>query len=117
MNRMNALSDVIAQIFADQVSENAFCPLFHSDGLCVEAEGAMANSMTAAITLFRTALPGWRWGRPLHGGIWVEPITDDPNPLHVYSGELGSESRELLVATLMALQTNELKPTDAEGGK
>lgn len=64
---MSDLDKLIAAVEAGECPD--FCPMWHGEGLCTEAEGAFGGSLDAAMRLHEALLPGWvarhTWGGPL----------------------------------------------------
>ena len=98
---MTDLDKLIAAVEAGECPD--FCPMWHSEGLCVEAEGAFAGSLDAALRLHEALLPGWDYCidyvqrvKPL---VYVQ---DDGGPTH--DGEAETPARAWLLAILRALK-------------
>ncbi len=79
---MTKLENLIALRDAVKAGEHPdFCPIWHDDGYCVHASGALCGSLDAAIALHNAVLPGWEYG--------VTHNEDEPTPV-AFVGEWGA---------------------------
>jgi hypothetical protein len=88
-----------------------FCPLWHSDGLCMEAEGAFNGSLDAALRLHESVRPGWLWF--LTSGECNAIIYENKETKgQIHKADSDNPARAWLLAILRSLRT----PTRAEAG-
>ena len=57
MTRLETLKELAKKVEAGGDGHGWFCPLWHEDGLCVEAESAYHGSLDAAKALHEAVLP------------------------------------------------------------
>jgi hypothetical protein len=106
MSKLEALRALHDAVKAGRACPD-FCPMWHSDGHCMEAEAAFSGSIDAAHALHRAVLPGWVWNVVMDGcTVW----RDYPeNPMDGVQDEYceGNPARAWLLAIISALIAQE----------
>lgn len=108
---MTRKADLIAlrdAVQADEYEPDMFCPMWHSSGLCIEAENAaFGDSVDAALAFLAAVLPGWSCEARRSGfgsaqaAVW-NPMKQ-PGRANEYRVNNSDPARALLIATLNAL--------------
>ena len=57
--KLEALKELAANVEAGEIGYEEFCPMWHDEGLCTDAERAFGGSLDAAKALHDAVLPGW----------------------------------------------------------
>jgi len=96
-----ALIALLERVEAGDDMSDAFCPIWHHNGLCIEAENAFNGSLDAAKALHEAVLPGWEWGRT-EGNIYVKDPRRGTRSTK-WGGPNDNPARSWLIAVLRAL--------------
>ncbi len=106
--RLDSLRALYDAVMAGTLGHDAFCPMWHQDGLCVEADNAYEGSLDAALALHEAVLPGWIWNVvDSETTIWPG-YPGDPKDYQTEYAE-GNPARSWLLAILSALIAQEAK--------
>ncbi len=104
--RLDSLRALYDAVMAGTLGHDAFCPMWHQDGLCVEADNAYEGSLDAALALHEAVLPGWEWHLgPSNAKIYPY----NGNPGKSWSGMADTPARAWLLAIISALIAQEAK--------
>lgn len=115
---MGDLAKLIAVVEAGTCPD--FCPMWHSQGLCVEAENAFCGSLDAALRLHEALLPWWsiRTIGQTDGGSWFVhivygfPTSYSRSARAGYEDVMATPARAWLLAILRALQAQPTPPDE-----
>ncbi len=108
--RLDSLRALYDAVKAGTLDYDAFCPMWHQDGLCVEADNAYEGSLDAALALHNAVLPGWLMVEMSEGdeseyiNNWVVVLgRKEDEGGHLVEGNARTPARSWLLAILSAL--------------